>query len=64
MYEQNDLSFKNHLLYFTGIIQNQFLLADEPVQGSWIITVNDKNDTQTTTFDVKEYSKISVQVLK
>ncbi|CAL1263350.1 unnamed protein product [Larinioides sclopetarius] len=38
-----------------GITQNQFPLADEPVQGPWRITVSDNKDTQSTTFDVKEY---------
>ncbi|GBO00425.1 Alpha-1-macroglobulin, partial [Araneus ventricosus] len=38
-----------------GITQNQFPLADEPVQGTWTITVSKNKDTQSTTFDVKEY---------
>ncbi|XP_055924186.1 alpha-2-macroglobulin-like [Argiope bruennichi] len=38
-----------------GITQNEFPLADEPVQGTWRITVNKDKDSQTTTFDVKEY---------
>ncbi|KAF8794905.1 Murinoglobulin-1 like protein [Argiope bruennichi] len=38
-----------------GIAQNEFPLADEPVQGTWRITVKKDKDSQTTTFDVKEY---------
>lgn len=38
-----------------GVKQMQFPLADEPVLGSWRITVTDKNETESTTFDVKEY---------
>ncbi|GIY10889.1 alpha-1-macroglobulin [Caerostris darwini] len=38
-----------------GMIQKKFLLADEPVKGSWRITVSSGKDTESTTFDVKEY---------
>ncbi|GFX13478.1 murinoglobulin-1 [Trichonephila clavipes] len=38
-----------------GIKQLQFPLADEPVLGSWRITVTTKNESESTTFDVKEY---------
>ncbi|GFR23611.1 murinoglobulin-1 [Trichonephila clavata] len=38
-----------------GIQQLQFPLADEPVLGSWRITVSTKNETESTTFEVKEY---------
>ncbi|GFS48629.1 murinoglobulin-1 [Nephila pilipes] len=38
-----------------GVKQMQFPLADEPVLGNWKITVTTKNDTESTTFDVKEY---------
>ncbi|GBM17289.1 hypothetical protein AVEN_189480-1, partial [Araneus ventricosus] len=40
---------------FLGITQMEFPLADEPVQGSWRITVSKDKDSQSTTFDVKEY---------
>ncbi|GIY82567.1 alpha-1-inhibitor 3, partial [Caerostris extrusa] len=38
-----------------GMVQLKFLLADEPVKGSWRITVSSGKDTESTTFDVKEY---------
>ncbi|GBM68559.1 Ovostatin, partial [Araneus ventricosus] len=38
-----------------GITQMEFPLADEPVQGSWRITVSNSKDTASTRFDVKEY---------
>ncbi|GFS48620.1 murinoglobulin-1 [Nephila pilipes] len=39
-----------------GIQQMQFPLADEPALGSWTITVSNGKQTQSATFDVKEYS--------
>ncbi|GFT11168.1 alpha-1-macroglobulin, partial [Nephila pilipes] len=38
-----------------GIQQRQFLLADEPTLGSWTISVDNGKDSQSTTFEVKEY---------
>ncbi|KAF8794906.1 CD109 antigen like protein [Argiope bruennichi] len=38
-----------------GINQMEFPLADEPVQGPWRITVSKDKDSQSTSFDVKEY---------
>ncbi|GFY73717.1 ovostatin [Trichonephila inaurata madagascariensis] len=38
-----------------GIQQRQFPLADEPTLGSWTITVDSGKDSQSTSFQVKEY---------
>ncbi|GFY43520.1 c3 and PZP-like alpha-2-macroglobulin domain-containing protein 8, partial [Trichonephila inaurata madagascariensis] len=38
-----------------GIQQKQFPLADEPTLGSWTITVDSGKDSQSTSFQVKEY---------
>ncbi|KAF8794903.1 Murinoglobulin-1 like protein [Argiope bruennichi] len=47
-----------------GIVQKEFPLADEPVHGTWRITVKSDQDTESTTFDVKEYKlpKFSVSI--
>ncbi|GFX13505.1 alpha-2-macroglobulin [Trichonephila clavipes] len=38
-----------------GIQQRQFPLADEPTLGSWTITVDSGKDSQSASFQVKEY---------
>ncbi|KAG8180425.1 hypothetical protein JTE90_022774 [Oedothorax gibbosus] len=38
-----------------GLYQTQFLLADEPVLGTWKVTLKTKNETTFTTFNVKKY---------
>ncbi|GIY63381.1 hypothetical protein CEXT_236271 [Caerostris extrusa] len=42
-------------MFDAGITQLKFPLADEPVKGPWKITVSSGKETQSTTFDVKEY---------
>ncbi|CAL1263351.1 unnamed protein product [Larinioides sclopetarius] len=47
-----------------GIAQKDFPLADEPVHGTWRITVNSGQDTASTPFEVKEYKlpKFSISI--
>ncbi len=44
-------------MYFTGMKQFEFPLANEPVKGDWKISASFKGDVSTTTFEVKEYGK-------
>ncbi|GIY10891.1 murinoglobulin-1 [Caerostris darwini] len=45
----------NKINLANGLAQREFPLSDEPNLGTWRITVSTKNDTESTTFDVKEY---------